>query len=443
MNRLPLFRHNNPAQTIAWRNDQAISASRFLGEVEQLAEQLPQRPFVFNLCTDRYHFLLTFCAALLRGQTNLLPPNHAAGTLTRLHACHPDSYGVSDKALAVDRMDIISFPALQPSDENAFSIPAIAASHVAAIAFTSGSTGDPQPHPKTWGSLVKQAQLEADILGIEAGRHFLGTVPPQHMYGLESTLMLPLHSGGTLHAGQPLFPADIAQALGEMPAPRILVTTPLHLRICLEQNIALPPIAMALSAAAPLTPEMARRAEDAYGAPVMEVYGCTETGAIAARHTVQDERWQTMTGIDVFNDGDGQAWAAGGHVSAPTPLQDVIEPAADGTQFRLLGRTADQVNIAGKRASLGDLNRQLGQIPGVRDGIFFAPDDTPGTAARLIALVVAPELQESEIITALRQKIDAAFLPRPLYKVDSLPRSATGKLPRTTLIALLSSLQHA
>ncbi len=440
---LPLFKHGNAAQAIAWRNNQVITAGRFNCEVKQLAGQLPQRPFVFNLCTDRYHFLLTFCAALLRGQTSMLPPNHATGTLTRLHARYPQSYGVSDKALVLEGMDVIPFPNLPLLDENAFVIPTIAAGHVAAIAFTSGSTGEPQPHPKTWGSLVKQAQLQASNLGIEAGHHFLGTVPPQHMYGLESTLMLPLHSGGTLHAGQPLFPADISQALAELPAPRILITTPLHLRICLEQDITLPALAMAVSAAAPLTSELAQRAEDKFGVPVMEIYGCTEAGAIATRRTVQGDSWQTMAGISVSSDSEGQAWVEGGHVGEPTPLQDVIEPAADGAQFRLLGRKADLVNIAGKRASLGDLNRQLGQIPGVRDGIFFAPDDTPGTAARLIALVVAPGLHEREIIAALRQKIDAAFLPRPLYKVDSLPRTPTGKLPRTTLISLLDGLQHA
>jgi len=439
----PLFKHDNATQPIAWRNNQAISAGQFLCEVEQLAGQLLQRPFVFNLCTDRYNFLLTFCAALLRGQTNLLPPNHAADTLTRLHARHPQSYGVSDKGQVLKGMDIIPFPTLAVLDTGAFVIPAITSGLIAAIAFTSGSTGEPQPHPKTWGSLVRQAQLEASNLGIEAGQHFLGTVPPQHMYGLESTLMLPLHSGGTLHAGQPLFPADIQQALAELPVPRVLVTTPLHLRICLEENIALPALAQVVSAAAPLTAELAQRAENTFGAPVMELYGCTEAGAIATRRTVQGERWQSMEGIRISRDSAGQAWVEGGHVSAPTPLQDVIEPAADGAQFRLLGRQADLVNIAGKRASLGDLNRQLGQIPGVRDGIFFAPDDTPGTAMRLIALVVAPELHESEIIAALRQKIDAAFLPRPLYKVDSLPRTPTGKLPRHTLISLLDGLQHA
>lgn len=440
---LPLFARSTPGQPVAWHRRQAVSPARFLHEVGQLAAQLPEQPFVFNLCADRYHFLLIFCAALLRGQTNLLPPNHAAGALSRLHERFPSAYGVSDRGLALEGMEMMAIPDFLPQAASGSpGIPSIRAQHVAAIAFTSGSTGEPQPHPKTWGSLVRQAQLQAQSLGLPAGQHFLGTVPPQHMYGLESTLMLPLHNGGTIHAGQPLFPADIRDALAELPAPRVLVTTPLHLRICLEAGMASEPVSMMISAAAPLTPELAQAAENAFDAPLLEVYGCTETGAIATRRTVQGEFWQAMQGVRV-SCRDGLASAEGGHVSEATRLQDVIEPAGDGSQFRLLGRHADLVNIAGKRASLGDLNRQLGQISGVLDGVFFAPDDLPGKASRLIALAVAPGLHEHEILAALRQKLDAAFLPRPLYKVDKLPRSATGKLPRDTLLSLIAGLQDA
>ena len=98
------------------------------------------------------------------------------------------------------------------------------------------------------------------------------------------------------------------------------------------------------------------------------------------------------------------------------------------------------VNVAGKRASLDDLNRQLLAIPGVSDGVFIAPPERPGTAARLTALVVASGVSTDEILAALRQCIDPAFLPRPLHRVQKLPRNAAGKLPREALAALLAEL---
>jgi len=50
-----------------------------------------------------------------------------------------------------------------------------------------------------------------------------------------------------------------------------------------------------------------------------------------------------------------------------------------------------------------------------------------------MAFVVAPGHTPSTLMEALRQRIDPAFLPRPLYLVDVLPRNATGKLPRQPL----------
>src|SRR2546422_7002666 len=86
------------------------------------------------------------------------------------------------------------------------------------------------------------------------------------------------------------------------------------------------------------------------------------------------------------------------------------------------------------------LNFQLNSIEGVRDGTFVMPEEADGTVARLTAFVVAPGLATETIMTALRQRIDAAFLPRPLCFVKSLPRNETGKLPRMALDDLVARL---
>jgi acyl-coenzyme A synthetase/AMP-(fatty) acid ligase len=58
----------------------------------------------------------------------------------------------------------------------------------------------------------------------------------------------------------------------------------------------------------------------------------------------------------------------------------------------------------------------------------------------LMALVVAPGLTGETVTSALRQRIDAAFLPRPLCFVEALPRNAAGKLPRQLLDELIAGL---
>jgi acyl-coenzyme A synthetase/AMP-(fatty) acid ligase len=106
-------------------------------------------------------------------------------------------------------------------------------------------------------------------------------------------------------------------------------------------------------------------------------------------------------------------------------------------KFLLHGRIADLVNIAGKRTSIASLNFHLNSIDGVRDGVFVMPDEARDGVTRLMAFVVAPGLTAEQVLSALRSRIDSAFLPRPLCLVDALPRNTTGKLPREMVDGLL------
>ena len=320
-------------------------------------------------------------------------------------------------------------------------MPLIPAHHPAAYVFTSGSSGTPLPHRKDWGDLVACAHAEARQLGLQPRRRFtlIGTVPPQHMYGFESTLLLALHNGIAFGAAHPFYPADIAGALEAVPGPRILVTTPIHLRALLESGITLPRLDLLLSATAALPRDLASLAEARMGAPLQEIYGSTETGQIASRRSAQSDRWTLFPGVRL-QVGEGTAVAHGGHVSQPTPLHDVIE-SIDAEHFLLHGRMADLVNIAGKRNSLDYLNHQLNAIPGVVDGAFFLPSEAGARdVTRLMAFVVAPTLDAAAIRAALRERVDPVFLPRPLLHVESLPRNRTGKLPRAALQALAARL---
>jgi acyl-coenzyme A synthetase/AMP-(fatty) acid ligase len=90
------------------------------------------------------------------------------------------------------------------------------------------------------------------------------------------------------------------------------------------------------------------------------------------------------------------------------------------------------------------LNHHLNAIDGVLDGVFVAPDADDGDAVhRLIAFAVAPGLDADAIMAALRCRIDAAFLPRPLHLVAALPRNTLGKLPREEVMRLLAESRGA
>jgi acyl-coenzyme A synthetase/AMP-(fatty) acid ligase len=189
-----------------------------------------------------------------------------------------------------------------------------------------------------------------------------------------------------------------------------------------------------------LSRELALEAERKFGARLLEIYGSTETGQIAMRRTAASEAFRLWPGVRLRAD-NGQVYAYGGHIEQMTPMCDVLEIAGE-EEFTLHGRTADLVNVAGKRSSFGYLNAQLNAIPGVQDGAFFLREGEGGATGitRLAAAVVAPGLSAAALMEQLRRRLDAVFLPRPLLMLERLPRNATGKLPQQALHALVD--QH-
>jgi acyl-coenzyme A synthetase/AMP-(fatty) acid ligase len=435
---LPLIRHAGADAVVAYRGGEPIGAGRFLGDVAALAALLPPRGAVINLCGDRYRFTVGLAAALSRRQVSLLPPNDTPGMLEQIAADFPDSYCLSDGTRPPLSISCLAYPEVLAAQPVAPAILGIPAGQTAVVLFTSGSTGRPKPHGKSWGALVRSTLAAGQSLDIAALRQatVVGTVPHQHSYGLESTVLLALQHGLSFQAERPFYAADICAALDRVPRPRLLVTTPIHLRVLLAEEGAVPTLDLVLSATAPLAPQTASAAEARFRAPLWEIYGCSEAGQVAIRRTVASEEWRCMSGITLRQDEQG-TWAGGAPIETEALLNDVIELHGP-DRFLLHGRTADLVNIAGKRTSLAHLNYHLNSIAGVRDGVFVMPEEIGEGVTRLMAFVVAPGVAPATILAALRQRIDAAFLPRPLCFADALPRNATGKLPREAILRLVA-----
>lgn len=439
---LPLLVAGELPRTLAWRDGQPISAAQFIAHVEQVAALLPNATAAVNLCEDRYAFLVAFCAIALCGQTNLLPSSRAPQAVDEVMATHPGSYALGDQLLDPAPLGYRQLPTLELAAPIMESLewPMIPADQVVAIGYTSGSTGTPKANPKTWRSFHASTAGNLRMLREAVGERFnvVATVPPQHTYGIEMSVLLPLLGEVTVHAERPFFPADVAAVLADVPEPRVLVTTPVHLRALVESGVVLPPLAAMLSATAPLPIELAHAAEQRFAAPLLEVFGSTETCAFATRRLAVDADWQLYDGVHLHPQPDGTQVEAP-QLDVPMTLADIVSLHDGGRRFRLCGRHADMLEIAGKRASLGDLTRRLLAIPGVQDGVVFQLDEADAIGVRRIAaLAVAPGLDEHEILDTLRRAIDPVFLPRPLRLVDTLPRNETGKLPRAALLALLA-----
>jgi acyl-coenzyme A synthetase/AMP-(fatty) acid ligase len=433
---------------LAYRAGVPITASQFLADVECLAAALDAGSHVLNACADRYRFAVGLGASLLTGKVSLLPSTQTPEVVRQLKRFAPDAFCLTDENdcdVELPRVQFPEAPTTPAASASTWRVPSIETDARTAWVFTSGSTGTPVPHEKTFGRLIDSVRVEAQRLGIpERPAHaVIATVPPQHMYGLESSVLMPLSNGHALVAERPFYPADICAALAAVPRPRVLITTPLHLRALMASGISVPATDLIVSATAPLPAQLASEVEERCGTRLLEIYGSTETGQIAARRTTASPEWRLWPGV-TLEPRDGEPWAQGGHVAQPVRLLDVLE-VTGGDRFLLHGRITDLVNIAGKRSSLAYLNHQLNSIPGVVDGAFFHGDSPAHDAAvrRVGACVVAPGLDATAITAELRRRIDPVFLPRPLLLVASLPRTSTGKLPQEALRSLATAQQKS
>lgn len=445
METLALLSHTSAAAVAAYRGGQPITAHRLLDDAQRMAGLLPPGKHVLNVCRDRYRFAVGLLACLMTGRVSLLPSTHTPEVIGQMAAFAPDAFCLTDDArcdIALPQVLYPESPTPQPAPSAAFEVPRIPAQQLAAIVFTSGSTGTPLPYEKHWGPLARCVIAGAPLLGLLDGRShtLVGTVPAQHMYGFESTLLLALLSGNAFCAERPFYPADVAAAVQQVPQPRVLVTTPVHLRTLLTSEVSFPAVDLVVSATAPLAQQLARDVEARYQTRLLEIYGSTETGQIALRRSATNIAWRLWPGVSLTTEND-QTFAHGGHVGPRTLMCDVIE-SVGAEEFLLHGRTADMINVAGKRSSFAYLNAQLNAIPGVVDGAFFLREDSRGDTGvtRLGAVVVAPGLSVAALLEQLRQRIDTIFLPRPLLLVEQLPRNATGKLPQQALQAFAA--QH-
>jgi len=446
MHCFPLVVHRRPDDIVAFRNGQPISVQRFLTDVERIAASFPAGSNVLNACEDRYRFTTGLAAAMVARKTSLLPANLTRDTVARLMTFRTDAFCLTDAyrpELDLPQVRYCDGGASSPSMPEV-AIPEFPDDQHVAWLFTSGSTGEPVPHLKTWGSLVRNVRIEADRLGLRHERRhvIVATVPPQHSYGFESSVLVALQSGAAFSAARPFYPVDICGALAEVPAPRVLVSTPFHLRLLVESGVPMPEIDFVLSATAPLPSALLKQVEKYCQAPLLEIYGSTDTGQIASRHPSVAPDWELFTDVHLAPEND-RTWASGGHVGSPVMLHDIVEMTGP-DRFILLGRSADLVNVAGKRSSIAFLTHQLTSIPGVLDGTYYMPDDAEGLGVtRLAALVVAPALTAAELSNSLRERVDPAFLPRPLVFVKFLPRDATGKMPRDALRNMIDACRSA
>lgn len=322
------------------------SWGRFAGDVAAMRARLAGRGAVCNLLSDRYAFMAGLAAAMLEGRRTVLPQSGAPQAVAAALSGAQDPVALTEETAPPGVARLVPTLGEGPEADPAALLDALARAAGEVHVFTSGSTGTPRRHVKTWRILAGGAAATDDLLALHGFARddcaLVGTTPHRHMYGLEATVFAALGFGRPVHDGGVFFPADLEAATASAAAAGLgtvaLISSPAHLKYLEPAIMATPAIRAVISATGPLPEALAARLEARGDLRVLEIYGSTETGSIAGRRTVEGPAWTLMAGAALVPEGERMI-ARAPHLPGPVPLGDAVSLLPDGGSCCTAGST--------------------------------------------------------------------------------------------------------
>jgi acyl-coenzyme A synthetase/AMP-(fatty) acid ligase len=316
----------------------------------------------------------------------------------------------------------------------------------AQIFATSGSTGAPVGVVRSAAAVRNDCGRIATALHAGRPRPVVLASPAFHAYGF-SHLVSSLLAGAVLRYCPPLSsPSALSSAAAAIRA-GVLVGLPFQYRLLVAAPEARLPddLSVAVSSTAPLAPDVARRAVETLRLPLVDAYGSSETGtisfgAVSARAPL--EVGAPLPGIRVRVTAEHALWLstdglATGYLDdsglRPLPVSDGwyhtgdLAELVDG-RIRLLGRTRDLLNIAGKKVSRTRIEQTLAGHPQVTEAQVVTVTDPLRGELPIARVVVVGDLTVDQLVRWSRTRLAPYEMPRRFEIRAGLTRSATGKL---------------
>ena len=424
-----------------------------IGEIEALAagikDHLNERGAPADepvcLCVEeRSHLLAALLASIAGAPPFILPHAFQPQVLEEVHGALPFRLILADTAVEPPEGTVSVgieecrpsqglLKLVRPPDEAFLSL------------FTGGSTGKPRMWAKTPVNLFGEAINLAKTFGIGGSDLILPTVPPQHIYGLLFSVLLPFVASARVLGRTYTFPQEILSAL-QTEGATVLVSVPIHYRAMRTGGIRRCSLRLALSSAAPLDGEDAAFFREQTGLAITEIYGSTETGGMATRtYGANHGSWEPFACIDwkILSD---HLCVRSAFVSPDLPRDsegffmtaDRVAEAGE-NRFMLRGRADHVVKVAGKRVDLEEIREKIRRIPGVADAYVTAVPLKRARQAEVAALV-ASDLPARSLRTAIRSMDESAGRPRMIRVVGTIPILPNGKVDREQIDQILGAM---
>jgi long-chain acyl-CoA synthetase len=322
------------------------------------------------------------------------------------------------------------------------------------LKLTSGTTAAPRAIRFRSEQLLADCNQICDTMGISDVDLNFGVIAISHSYGF-SNLLTPLIARGVpMVLSQDRMPRAVLVDLARSNATVFPGMPVFYQAFCQMENVpALRNLRLCISAGAPLAIAVVRQFWQKFKLPIHSFYGASECGGICYdRNATNDDEGfvgQPMNCVDIemvdpeasaseirvrssaVGDGyfpESDQAKLGGGLFVP---DDLLNKTANG--LRIVGRTSDMINVAGKKVNPAEVEAQLLRFSGVRQAIVFGSASALRNEEVAACVVAAPGISEAELLEFCRRKLSTWQAPKRVFIVDAVPVNERGKISRREL----------
>ena len=291
-------------------------------------------------------------------------------------------------------------------------------------------------------------------MGISDADLNFGVIPISHSYGF-SNLLTPLIARGVpMVLSRDRLPRAVLADLARTNATVFAGMPVFYQAFCEMEDIpVLSKLRLCISAGAPLAAAVAEQFRQKFRQPIHSFYGASECGGICYDRDGQIEEdgfvGQAMEGVAIeLVDPDASASrirvrsAAVGDAYFPESdhaklggglfvPDDLLDKTANG--LRIVGRTSDLINVAGKKVNPAEVEAHLLRFSGVRQAVVFGRASIVRNEEVAACVVVSPGVSEVELLEFCRRELSGWQVPKRIFIVDAIPVTERGKISRREL----------
>jgi len=488
-----LLRNGSPSRTAALvaGEDLHLTYEHLSRQVESLAAELRSfgiRPGdrIALALPSGIEMLVSFLAATLAGTAAPLNPGYKeeefrfylSDTEARALIVPVDGAEEARKA-AAGKLLIIEVD-LNSSGQVTFHAAASKASNLnvtlpqpddtALVLHTSGTTSRPKRVPLSHANVTVSAQTVADTYKLTPDDVSLCVMPLFHVHGLVASALATLRSGGTIVFVPRFNPLSFWSIVRDHRVTWYSAVPTIHQLLLSRVREGTRPagaeyLRFIRSCSAALAPQTMGELENKFGVPVLEAYGMTEAAHQMASNPLppgvrEPGSVGLETGVNIsildekgeFLPSESTGEVAIKGLSVFKGYED--NPEANAAAFSngwfrtgdqgylnnrgyliLTGRIKELINRGGEKISPREIDEALGSHPAVAEAVCFAVSDLIYGEEVGAAVVLKTPATEAELMKHCRTVLAEFKIPKAIHILESIPRTATGKIQRRMVAA--------